>query len=320
MTRSITAIAVALGIAGCSGSQFPTAPPLQRAAAQAVRPARGHSWMLPEAKSKDLLYVSNTFDVEVYSYPAGKLVGTLSNFDRPLGECVDATGNVYITDSAFSRIYEYPHGGAKPIASIVDKQYQPYGCAIDPTTGNLAVANYETNWNYPGNLSIYHKARGYPTSYVVEGLYYYYYCGYDASGNLYVDGLNNGGFNFAFAELHKKSSTLESILLPQSISFPGGIQWDGTYLAVGDQSGGTIYQFSFSKGRATLKGQTPLNGAGIVGQFAINGSTVVAPNEGNSTSNVLFYSYPAGGNPTKTITNGVTAPFAAVISPAGASR
>ncbi len=317
MTRRIASIALLLGIAGCSAAQFSAAPPLQQPARQAAQRHRGRSWMSPEAKTENLLYVSNVSDITVYSYPKGKLVGTLSNFDKPYGECVDAKGNIYVTDSSFGLIFEYAHGGTKPIATIADKQYQPYGCAIDPTTGNLAVANYETAWDYPGNLAIFRKARGYPQSYVVEGLYYYYYCGYDAAGSLYVDGLNDGGFNFAFARLAKASHTLQPVLLPQSITFPGGVQWDGTYVAVGDQAGSAIYQFSFTKGQPKLQGHTPLTGSGLVGQFAIHGAIVVAPNQANSTSNVLFYNYPAGGNPTRTITDGVSFPFSAVVSPAG---
>jgi len=320
MLRRVATIALILGIAGCGGAQFSAAPGPSHAATQSRVAAapHGRTWMAPEAKRDDLLYVSNVFDVTVYSYPQGKLVGTLSNFDNPYGECVDAKGNVYITDSKFGRIYEYAHGGTKPIATLSDKEYQPFGCAIDPTTGNLAVDNYETNWDYPGDVAIYRKARGFPQSYVVEGLYYYYYCGYDSSGNLYVDGLNNGGFNFAFARLAKGSHTLEYVLLPQSITYPGGVAWDGTYLAVGDQAGAAIYQFSFTKGQPKLQGRTTLTGAGLVGQFAIADSTVVAPDQLNSTSNVLFYPYPAGGNPTQTITNGVSFPYSAAISPAAA--
>lgn len=321
MTLRIAPIVLILGITGCGGAQLSAAPALQQQPArQAAQRDRGRSWMLPEAKSRNLLYVSNVFDVTVYTYPAGKLVGTLSNFDKPYGECVDAKGNVYITDSSFGRIFEYPHGGTKPIATLADKQYQPYGCAIDPTTGNLAVANYETTWDYPGNLAIYRKARGFPESYVVEGLYYYYYCGYDPTGNLYVDGLNNGGFNFSFARLPKNSHTLQPVLLPQTITFPGGVQWDGKYVAVGDQGGEAIYQFSFTKGQPKLQGHTPLSGAGLVGQFGIDAATVAAPNQANSTSNVLLYNYPAGGNPTLTITDGVSFPFSAVVSRAGALK
>ena len=273
-------------LAACGAPQTSTTPPVQQNAPSAQNAGREQSWMLPEAKSEDLLYVANVYTITVYSYPRGKLVGTLQNFYTPYGECVDKTGDVYITDGKFGKIYEYAHGGTKPIHTVNDPSYRAYGCAIDPTTGNLAVANYSDNSARSGNVAIYRKARGFPKSYVGYGFYYYYYCGYDTTGNLYVDGLNNGGFGFAFARLAKRSHSLQSFLLPQPITFPGGVQWDGKYVAVGDQAGSAIYQFSFTKGRATLQGHTALTGSGLVGQFAIDGSTVVAPNQAISMSNV----------------------------------
>jgi hypothetical protein len=64
-------VAVAL-LAGCGGSQLPTGAPgaMPQTSALAMHADRGKSWMLPEAKSEDLLYVSNLQNVKVYSYPA----------------------------------------------------------------------------------------------------------------------------------------------------------------------------------------------------------------------------------------------------------
>jgi hypothetical protein len=115
--------------------------------------------------------------------------------------------------------------------------------------------------------------------------------------------------------LPKGGSAIKDILLPVNIAGPGGIEWDGQYLAVG--GGLEIYQFSFKGTTATLEGTTPLSGAGLtVGQFGIADSTVVTPNQFFSSSAVLVYPYPSGGSATKTITNGVFYPFSAVVSPA----
>ncbi len=152
---------------GCGGLQqaqvnnvVPAAPSEQRTALGAPNPERAKSWMLPEAKSEDLLYIANVYTITVYSYPKGKLVGTFKDFYKPYGECVDKNGDVYITDSTFAKIYEYAHGGTKPIHTLKDPGYEPYGCAVDPTTGNLAVANYSDASARQGNLVIYHKAKG----------------------------------------------------------------------------------------------------------------------------------------------------------------
>jgi hypothetical protein len=283
---------------------------------------RGHLWMLPEAKDEDLLYVSNVYTITVYSFPKGKLVGTLSDFEKPYGECVDAKGNVYITDSSFGTIYEYAHGGTKPIKTLKDPGFVPYGCAVDSKTGNLAVANYSDASAREGDLAIYHKAKGYPKSYTGYDFYYYYYCGYDPKGNLYLNGLDNYGENLEFGELSKGGDEIKNILLPNTVHYVGGIEWDGQYVAVGD-GGVNIYQYTFSNDQATLEGTTSLTGASQVGQFGIVGSTVVTPNEFLTTNSgsgpVLYYPYPAGGAPTQTISKGVFYPFSSVISRA-ASR
>src|ERR1700733_13013068 len=61
----------------------------QRQAQPAHR--RGYTWMVAEAKSQDLLYVSNTLfnEVWVFSYPGGHPVGNLTGFPLPAGICVN---------------------------------------------------------------------------------------------------------------------------------------------------------------------------------------------------------------------------------------
>lgn len=306
----------AASVAGCAGMQSATAPPLQSGPANVQAPSHVRSWMDPGAKSGDLLYVANAnHTVTIYSYPKGKLVGTLSGFETPYGLCTDKSQNVYITDYSAQDITVFAHGGTKPVRTIKDSVYLPQGCSIDPTTGNLALANYETFWDYPGNLSIFHKAKGYPQIFQVYEFYYYYFAGYDGSGNAYVDGLFSiEGENFQFAQLRKRGHNLKQMRLPANIGVPGSIVWDGTYLAVGDQTAPNIYEFSIAKGTATLQNTTALSGAGQIVGFTIDGATLVAANQTNSGSSVLFYNYPAGGSPTLTITNGVDFPRDVVVS------
>ncbi len=61
-----------------SGSQSPASTD-QRRSAIMTHENNSRSWMDPDAKSKDLLYVTNpgANEVLVYSYPQDKLVGTL---------------------------------------------------------------------------------------------------------------------------------------------------------------------------------------------------------------------------------------------------
>src|SRR5579871_2767111 len=143
-----------LALAACNGGnpQF-AGPHLQmtpsfRAAGpmpsltKSVRAQR--SWMLPSAKSiKKLLYVAGaaTSTVYVYDYKTRALVGKLTGFLQPNGECVDAKGDIWITDWQATTTTEYAHGGTAPIATLYTQSEQT-ACSVDPTTGDLAVGTF----------------------------------------------------------------------------------------------------------------------------------------------------------------------------------
>lgn len=286
------------------------------------KPSRGSveqearaSWMAPDAAGQDLLYVANVKTITIYSYPRGKLEGSLRFGYLPHGECVDQKGDVFITNLDNGEVVEYAHASKKPLAVLHSPSADPSGCAIDPTTGNLAVASL--GFGSSGSVAIYKHARGNPVTYQNPTFQQYAFCGYDPKGNLFVDGVNADAV-FVFAELKKGSSTLKSITLDQSIGWPGGIQWDGHYLAVGDQNApSVIYQFEIERKRGKKVGTTALGTkVGAVAQFYIAGQELIVPNQCNTscTGNVLYYPYPAGGAPTKTIAKGIRYPHGAVVS------
>jgi len=198
--------------------------------------------MAPEAKTADLLYVSDysTGDVWVYSYPSGKSEGELTGFSYPEGECVDKKGDVFIINSGTLQIFEYAHGGTSPIKTLSGPGDFPFGCSTDPTTGNLAVTNFSNNkGTSPGDLAIYKHAKGKPKQYTIPNIYHQFACGYDNKGNLFITGLSTAkSGTFAFAELPSGSSTFTSVTLNQSIAIAFSVQWDGKYVAVEDAYAG----------------------------------------------------------------------------------
>jgi hypothetical protein len=252
--------------------------PFAFSSARDVSPERtepGASWMAPEAKREALLYVSNSWTVTVYSYPKGKLVGKLKHFYRPLGECVDQAGDVFIADGS-AQVFEYAHGGTKRIATLSMTGYEPVGCAVDPTTGNLAVT-----WNEglsQGYVAIYPHGSGTPTLFS-NGNMLFTFCGYDPAGNLYVDGQSSKENEFLFAELPKGGSTIENITLNQGFENGGAVQWDGNYVAVGDDEAQKIYRFTVSGSSGTLEDTVVLGNAETVYQFWIEGKKVVGSDD-----------------------------------------
>lgn len=318
---------------GCSGSPMPINPSgptqsvaqpgispqsllsrsAQRNGTMAVHPDHSPSWMAADAKKQDLLYISDvgTYDVDVYSYPKGKLKGRLTGFGGPEGECVDAKGHVFIANFSLSNILEYAHGGTSPMATLSDPGYYPVGCSVDPTTGNLAVTNLVTTSGVgQGNVVIYKDATGNPKAYGNPVISEMNFCGYDSAGNLFVDGSTSGGA-FAFAELSSGGTSLKNVSLNESIGIPGGVQWDGTHVAVGDRATNVIYQFTISGTKGKEAGSAPLTGAAEVNQFWIDGDKVIGSDPGRP--NVGFWNYPAGGSPTKTLA-GLNEPVGATIS------
>ena len=277
--------------AGCSG--VPASPDAQPQA----RLARG-------ATAQNLLYLSDyaNGDVRIYAYPAGTPVGTLSGFAGPAGLCVDKAGNVWVVNSP-TALAEYPHGGTHRITTLHDfKAISLLGCSVDPATGNLAVTDLGSARG-AGHVSIYAKAAGTPTRYYGTNLRYVYFCGYDPAGNLFVDALD-GQNNTRLVEISRGSKTLKQIKLNESVAFPGGVQWDGKYIAVGDQEynhqhESAIYQVSVSGSNGNVVGVTKLDASCDVLQYWIAGSHVVAPDACLNKVNV--YPYPAGGGATKQI-------------------
>lgn len=332
MKRLFVACACAAMLGGCAAGAV---QPFSGSTDQTRVPGRvqlGRSWVMAEAKRDDLLYISDLEAQAVFIYKYGhdnKLVGTITGFFNPEGLCVDTTGDVWVTNDTSEgehQILEYAHGSTTPTQTLDDPDGRVNGCSVDPITGNLAVTNFWGPYEGAGGVSIYPHGSGSPVSYTDSNIYYYYYCGYDNKGDLFVDGLGYGS-TFGFAELPSGSSSLVDIGLDQTIYLPGGVQWDGEYLAVGDQVAvkhsftSTIYQFSISGSTGTEVGTTILTGSNQVAQFWLpkvdagkktgQATRVIGPNgDGKDT---LFWTYPAAGSPTKTI-SGEQDPIGAVLS------
>ncbi len=319
--RALGVLALAAMPAACSGLQGQTSSPAMPAdnAARPVDSKFGATGMVPEAKKTNLLYVSDDKGkVYIFSYPAGKPMGTLTGFNGPAGLCSDANGDVFIADTGDQNILEYAHGGKQPISTLQDFGAFPNGCSVDPTTGNLAVTNYSSNPVGPGSVAIYSGAQGSPTFYTADNFNVYLFCGYDGKGNLYIDGLNSGTTQPLLAELPSGGTSFTGIALDRSIGLLGAIQWDGKNVAVEDVSTDTVYQVSVSGSTGTVVGSTQLSSrSNLLVQFWIQGQTIVAP-EGTKprhANKVGLWPYPGGGSPTGVLSNiGSTELYGATVS------
>jgi hypothetical protein len=280
--------------------------------------------MAPEAKGQDLLYVSDTSYgvgvVYVYSYPGGKLKGELSGVSPADGLCSDAKGNVFVP--AGTSIAEYPHGGTQPIAVLSD----PYGgadyCAVDRTTGNLAVSP---------TVVVYAHAKGKGKAYPGGNEYGNRSCTYDDKGDLFVNGISYVGSlspvdrsrrirpadaPMGVVELRKGRTRFSTIGFPVLLDF-ASIQWDGKYIAVGAVGPTDIGRFRIDRSEARIVAPwAGLELAGAIDQFWIQDKTVIVPSyqiPGEWHTAVYLYNYPTGGMPTKTI-EGLNHPAGVTVS------
>lgn len=316
-------------LAGCAGGGAPlvaslSSPPnstLQNAvvsfftarkAVTVIRTDHRKSWIDPDAKKGELLYISDagTNDVIVYRYPSGVEAGVLTGFDEPQGECVDKAGNVWIANTLKSNLLEYAHGGTTRIATLSDSGQYPAGCSVSKADGTLAASNItsKNKKDDQGSLSIYTQAMGEAKIISSPSFQYVYFLGYDNKGNLFLDGYDPNKAA-QFGELPAGSGTITPIALSgATLSFPGGVQVAQSRVNVGDQGHAVIYR-ARENGKVTAS--TPLDDSADCVQFFIRGKTVICPDAGNGS--IEFYQFPGGGSPTLVIP-GLAAPTGAAVS------
>jgi hypothetical protein len=330
--------------------------PLLALRAVTAHPDHHKSWLSPELKadhSSRLLYVSDTgtYDVYILKIPGLKLLGTLTGFSQPQGECSDNAGHVWVTNTGYysgtHAIYEYAHDGTL-INTLNDPTGLPDGCAWDKTTGNLAVTNiFDDGGSQPaGEILVYTEAGGMPAVFTNPDLYYYYSPAYDNHGNLFVDGEGGYPYPFVLAELPKDGGSAFTIhVTGGTIYDPGGIQWyaPGSYLIIGDQEcGGNPTAESscldwvlVSGSSATITGSTQLNnsmgtpacdvvqtvrsGVGVYGgdiEYPPSEPYCASGGSGSVPTAAYHWDYPAGHDPLRGSTNTQSEPDGAAISSA----
>jgi hypothetical protein len=336
--RDVALAFVCAALAGCGGGAAPS-PGAYGAVPQVNL---GRSWVRPDLLKQWLLYVSDGASgaVEIYNYRAkhGRLVGELTGFRFPYGQCVDGSGDVYVVDNDTSKIYEYRHGVSTPAATASDRYGKPDGCSVDSSTGNVAVSNFSgATSSSAGGVDVFAGGlSGKQTYYTDPNLYRAFPGAYDPKGNFFAQGLSDSGVT-NFAELPRRKKKFSKIG-GLGVTFPGSVQWDGYYLAVTDQnyqSGFTtmIYRVTVSGSTATVVRSThlidncyPGHDYMVAIQPFVTGvtrklNTVVAGNL-NCPGNYNYYDYAKGGLPVRKMRAAIApfAPYGQTVSPPSSEK
>ncbi|MGB6521004.1 MAG: hypothetical protein WBE83_04465 [Candidatus Cybelea sp.] len=311
---ALTSCVAATLLAGCGGAQPPGAMPQSNAPQE--RPAAGRNSSHGPANGDQLWAdgcVSRPFTgICTFSYPAGKYLGWLEDYSggAPYNMCADRLGHVFVISgdgSGFS-VLVYDQDGRGPRVLRDRPNTWPSGCAVDPKTEDLAVANTAQE-KRSGNVVIFSHARGTPKTYRAPNLFDYAFCGYDDAGNLYVDGTNKSGA-FELDERAVGSEHFGSIALDRTIRKAGPIQWDGHHLAVGygDKYGAAVLRVDITGSEGNVMGVTRLRGPGQahtrLGPFWIAGRTIIASYGDVHGNPIGFWKYPEGGEPFRIIRHG----------------
>jgi hypothetical protein len=329
--------AAASMLAACNAGGQPAGP--------LTRLQSSTSWVSPEARrAPRLLFVSDEAanDVDIFSMPQLDLKGQITGFSEPRGLCSDTSGNIWVTNFGTRQILKLSRAGAI-IETLNDPDGFPNGCAVDPSTGDLAVANIVNQaLSGSGEVEIYPHGAGKPMSLDNPNQTFYDFVGYVpgssklnahgvAPGELFVDGQTKNR-KFILSVLVSGTTVFHTVKLKGgTIYFPGLVQWyePGNYLAVGDARcnhvrSACIYQIKIGK-TGTIVGHTSLSNhlGGPVcdlhqGVIGANGLRYVAggddENPCGSVSTENRWAYPAGGTPTNFNDMVVSQPFGAAIS------
>lgn len=218
-----------------------------------VRTDRGKSWMRPGTnKLSRLAYIGDwgTNDVYVFDYPTMEQVGTLTGFDEPYGMCVDQKGDIFVANFGNGELIEYAHGGSSPINTYASDGYA-IGCSISPS-GDVSETDFYTSTG-AGDVCVWKGGSGSSTCYSDgNACYYMWTFGYDRAGDIIGVGEYS---SIVECMLPSGGSSMETLTAKGiTIDFPGGTQWDGKYIALGDQEAGGTYKSGVWE--ATLSGTT----------------------------------------------------------------
>jgi hypothetical protein len=149
----------------------------------------------------------------------------------------------------------------------------------------------------PTEVAIYPDAQGTATYYNDPSMDAMYYCAYDDSGNLFVDGqyINTA----MLAELPYGGSSFTGITLDKKIRRPGSMQWMGTYLALGT-SRKFVYHVRIAGSSGSIVNKTVHDL--LKSPWTIDGNRLISVygnKDGGYPFKVSYWTYSKGGGPTQ---------------------
>jgi hypothetical protein len=242
--------------------------------------------------------------------PQDKVLTSITGYGEITGVCSDASGNVWVPNRRHNRWYvdKFARGGNKAIAEL--RAPHPWlllgACAVDPSNGNLAVTG--ANIYGANEVLVWSGARSGKPAIDSVG-----FCAvgaaYDDASNLFITGWACGStFNAFFGELAKGSSHTALINIHKPPGIYGGVQWDGSYVAVayGGKGHAVLYRVQVAGTTGKVIGVVKPQGFHIgffltsTGYFVLHDGDVIGT-AGKHGQLVWAWPYPTGGKPVQSI-------------------
>jgi hypothetical protein len=304
----VLAGALAMGACSVNNTAVPAgpAPAFDVVSLPTGAPEGGHGgwWMLPRARDEDLVYTSdmNRHKIFVLSLHGGKLVGTFSFSKEPWGLCSDRAGDVFMTrgtdDGKYGVVTEFAHGSLVPIAEL-KLSYGASACAIDPTTGDLAVSGGRSSVIAVYAPPFVRRPIRRFTTYSLEASIY---VSYDDKGNLYYSTVSysSGSRVYVLKKNGRAPKLVENLTPREASGWPAGWQNDRLVFAAGGGDN-SIEHIRISGTVGSVTRVTSLEGTEMDfggNQFCADGSIVAAPfsieRNGHGRNKVGIWAYPSG--------------------------
>lgn len=311
--RMLWTIVIAALLAGCGQS-------LRTPDASAPIPGSAQR----SSTSGPLLYVvAGPRNIQILSLPDYTPVASIRDIGDIEGMCADSTGDVWVVNyrHGYPVVDEFAHGGTASIAQIRPAHgWTLTGCAVDPTSGNLAALAL----NIYGGASVLiwpgaHK--GTPLQYpglCCDPLF----AVYDNDGNLYMSGAAGGDdWYLVLGELAKGSTNFTAIKLNRQAYEPGEVQWDGTYVVVATarfRRTPQLYRVQVAGKVGHVVQSVSLDDLGVDSSraiaFALYGNTAIGRAHRKNETFLAAWQYPGGGKISQSIGD-YRNPGSVVVSP-----
>jgi hypothetical protein len=262
-----------------------------------------------ESKSKYYEYIFNEYGTYagIFNYPTGvKEIDQISGLGGQ--GCTNALygygKGIFWNVGGPDQITEFKVPKT-PIKTLSVNYSFATSCAMN-TSGDLAVGIYGVSSGKGGELVVFKNASGKGKVYETV-LDEEFFDGYDDKGNLFADGFTGNRSGWALVELPKGSKKAVTIETSNAPTFPGSVQWDGTYVTVFDQLTNSTYQYTVSGTTATLKHTITYTGMSDCAQTWIVTGLLYCADAGNDSAEV--FKYPKGGAPVATFTGDFDEPL-----------